>query len=375
MYNKKKLKIAMLGSWGMNLPNNRFGGFETFITELAVGLVEMGHEVTVYCRGKLYSNKPETFRGVTLKYVNSLETKSLATLSGTLVATFDAVKKDYDLLFYVNVGMGFHCLLASSFGKRVILNVDGLDWERSKWGFLGKQYFRWASRAAIKSCNALVTDSGAIQNFYIDRFGVELEYIPYGTYVENSCNPSLLDQYGLKSGEYYLVVSRLVPENNPMLILRAFDRATLSKQLVIVGKPVYMDNYYENLRKETPHSSMFLGHINDWDLLRELFCNCYVYIHGHSTGGTNPALLNAMGFGCCVVAYDVPFNREVLDYAGMYFNNVEELSSILKHLQKNQEVVKQFGKQVQKRVETKYSWEQVITAYEKLFLNVALNLD
>ena len=215
-----------------------------------------------------------------------------------------------------------HCLVPRLFGKNVALNVDGVEWKRSKWSAMGRSYFHWNARLAGKICpRGIITDAVEMQRIYLAEFGTRSVCMAYGANIERSVNPDAIRQYNLEPFQYYLIASRLVPENNADLIIKGFERLEGNKVLAIAGDANYRSSFVDSLKQTRDPRVRFLGHIGDSDDVKELHCNCYGYIHGHSVGGTNPALLKALGYGNCVLALDTPFNREVVGDYGILFEN------------------------------------------------------
>lgn len=370
----RRLRIAVLGMWGMNVPQRHFGGFESALGEIAPRLVALGHEVTIYCRRGEY--RPEwrvpSQQGIRLVYLPSPGGKNLSGVISTLLSVLHAVLIGrFDVLFFVNVGMGFHCALARLLGQRVVLNVDGLDWTRSKWGPFARRYFYLAARAAVRSCHRLITDAFAMQRFYREHFGKETTMIAYGAYIESSVRPALIEPYGVAPGEYYLIVSRLIPENNLELMVEAYLAAGVGRKLVLVGGATYESAFHERLRAAASDRVIQTGHIHDQALLKELYCNCYAYLHGHSSGGTNPALLRAMGYGACVLACDTVFNREVLNDTGLFWSlDAASLTALLREIDADPARAARMRTLPPVRIREEYSWEKITAQYETVFLEI-----
>ena len=364
----------MLGLYGMPLPQLHFTGFETAFGEIAPRLAAAGHEVTIYCRGSQYpqSMRVDTYKGVRLKYVPSPGGKNLSGLVATLFASVHAlVLGRYDLLFFVNVGMGHHAALCRVLGAKVVMNVDGLDWKRAKWGPLARLYFRSAARSAIRFCNRLITDAEAMRTIYLEEFGKETTMIAYGAYVESSENPEAVRQFGVDPGGYYLIASRLIPENHADLIIEGFLESGTAKKLVIAGGANYDSPFHRRLRELATENVVFTGHLHDQSLVKELHCNCFAYVHGHSVGGTNPSLLKAMGYGNCILALDTVFNREVLDETGLFFpKDSKALAQLMRRVEGDEALVADLRRKAPKRIEQHYSWDKVSDQYEQLFREV-----
>jgi glycosyltransferase involved in cell wall biosynthesis len=365
----------MLGLYGMPMPELHFTGFETAFGEIAPRLVEKGHSVTIYCRRGHFP--PElrrpSWKGVRLVYVPSPGGKNFSGLLATLLASLHAlVFGRYQLFFFVNVGMGHHAALCRIFGRKVVMNVDGLDWKRAKWGPLARAYFLSAAHSAIRFCNRLITDAEAMRKFYLDEFGKETSMIAYGAYVESSENPELISRFGVERDGYYLIASRLIPENNADLIMRGFLASGTKKKLVIAGGANYDSPFHRTLRELANDAVIFTGHIHDQRVIKELHCNCFAYLHGHSVGGTNPSLLKAMGYGNCIAALDTVFSREVLADSGILFSqDPANLAGIIKRLEAEPALVADLRRRGPARIEAEYTWPKIADQYDELFREVA----
>lgn len=370
----RRLRIAILGSRG--IPHS-YSGYEAFLGELGPRLAERGHEVTVYCRKSLFAERPATYRGVHLRYLPSLETKTMGTLTHTLVSMCDVLRRGMDVIFVVNLANAFHCLLPRLAGTPVAINVDGLDWKRGKWGRLAKNYFYWNAKSVGRICpQGVVTDAREMQRIYREELATPSVSIAYGAKIERSARPDLVREYGLEPLQYYLIASRLVPENSPDLIVDGFERARSTRLLAIAGSANYRSAFVDRLKQRNSPRVRFLGQVSDPEHIRELHCNAFAYLHGHSLGGTNPALLKALGFGNCVLALDTPFNREVLDEYGILFErDAQDLARKLQDLEDHPERAAQYGLRAPERIREAYTWESVTDQYEELFMQLASGQD
>lgn len=364
------MRIALFGARG--IPHT-YSGTETFFGELAPRLAERGHEVIVYCRRSLFRERPSTYRGVRLIYLPSIETKTLSTPTHTLACMFDVLFRDIDVMLVTNVANTMHCLVPRLFGRRVALNVDGVEWKRSKWSAMGRSYFHWNARLAGKICpKGIITDAVAMQRIYLAEFGTRSVCMAYGANIERSVNPDAIRRYNLEPFQYYLIASRLVPENNADLIIKGFERLGGNKILAIAGDANYRSSFVDSLKQTRDPRVRFLGHIGDSDDVKELHCNCYGYIHGHSVGGTNPALLKALGYGNCVLALDTPFNREVIgDYGILFESDPADLAAKLSYLEERPQEAARYRERASQRIVEEYSWDHVTDQYEDYFARLA----
>jgi glycosyltransferase involved in cell wall biosynthesis len=370
----RKLRIAMLGSRGFPYT---YSGYEVFIGEVAPRLVNRGHEVIVYCRSSLFRERPTSSQGVRLIYLPSIETKVLGTPTHTLVSMCDVLFRGMDVIFVVNLVNAFHCILPRLMGKAVAINVDGLDWKRDKWGTLGKTYFYLNAKFVGRICpKGVVTDAQEMRRIYLDDFHTPNVCIAYGANLATSANPTIVRKYGLEPFQYYLILSRLVPENNADLIVRAFERVRTSRVLAIAGHENYRSAFVDRLRQTSDRRVRFIGHVGSADDVKELHCNAYAYIHGHSLGGTNPALLTALGCGNCVLALRTPFNMETLQQYGILFERDPfDLAAKLQHIEDHPEVAAQYRSCAPERIREAYTWDKITDQYEELFLHLAAGED
>ncbi len=360
----------MFGLRGLR-PDLEISGFETAFSEIAPRLIDRGHRITMYCRAAAHSpgNRPAVAGGVDLVYMPSPGGKNFSAVASTGLAVAHALATQrFDVWLFVNVGMGYHAATARLSGRPVVMNVDGLDWQRGKWGPIARAYFRSAASMAVRFCTTLVTDAEAMREFYREHFGRDSEMIPYGAAVETSERPEMLESVGLVPRDYYLIVSRLIPENSLETMLAGFARSRTQRRLVVVGDANYRDAFHDRLWRIAggDERMRMVGRISDQTLLKELWCNAYAYLHGHSVGGTNPALLRAMGYGSCVVARDTVFNREVLGDAGVYFTDADSVTKLIDDVDVDAGRVERLRQLGPQRIRERYTWEHVVDEYDRV---------
>lgn len=369
----RKLRIAICG--GRGIPST-YSGTETFYIEIAPRLVERGHEVIVYCRRGLFKERPEYYRGVRLIYVPSVETKTLSTLTHSLACMIDVFRRKVDVMLVTNVANALHCLIPRVFRKPCCINVDGIEWKRGKWGRFGKAYFHLNARLCGKILpRGIITDAYAMRNLYLEEFNTPSACIAYGANIESSKNPEVVRQYGLQPGGYYLIASRLVPENNAAMIVEGFKQAHSRHVLAIAGDANYRSTFVSDLKATAGDRVRFLGHVDSIDHVKELHCNAFAYIHGHMMGGTNPALLKALGYGNCILAHANPFNTEVLADYGLLFRDGQDLAAKIQMLEQKPEVAESYRRRAPERIRTVYNWERITGQYEELFYQLIAGED
>ncbi len=363
------MKIAIMGIRG--IPAN-YGGFETFIEEMAPRLAGRGHDVTVFGRANIIDYKEEMYKGVHIKILPTISHKYLDTVVHTLVCTLYSFFHRYDVVFICNSANAIFAWLPRLMGKPTVLNVDGLEWKRQKWNWLGKNFYKVSERLATFTATRLVSDARDVQQYYKSKFKKNTTYIPYGAPEVPEKTRQVLDQYGLQPRRYVLYVSRMEPENNAHRVVQAFERTKTDLHLVMVGDAPYSSEYIKQLRSTQDPRIIFTGYVFGQGY-RELQSHAYFYVQATEVGGTHPALLEGMGYGNCVLANKVPEHKEVLQNAGVYFhthdddNLVEQMQYLLDH----PEVVQEYRDRVRSHVHQHYSWAKVTSDYEMLFQQVA----
>jgi glycosyltransferase involved in cell wall biosynthesis len=366
------MKIAILGIRG--LPST-YSGYETFIGELAPRLVQRGHEVTIYCRKALFSERPPEHLGLKMVYLPSFEHKFLSTLSHSAFAITHASLRRFDLVFVVNAANGMFGFIPRLLGKPCVLNVDGMEWLRPKWNKVGKFVFKNSARLGTWFYHEIVTDAEEMHRLYARQFGIDSTYIAYGANIESSTQPEVLAEYGLEPRGYYLIASRMVPDNNADLIVEAFVKSGSPRTLAVAGGADYKGNlieraFMDKLKSLANDRVKFLGHVGKPGHVKELHCNCFGYIHGHQFGGINPSLLKALGYGNLIFALNTPFNAEVLDngkHGILYEKNSDDLAARIKALEADLPGAEDFRRRAPDRIRERFTWEQITDQYEALF--------
>lgn len=369
------MKIAIIGIRG--LPST-YSGYETFIGELAPRLLKLGHEITIYCRKALFVERPARYLGMKMRYVPSIEHKFLSTLSHTALSVVDASLRNYDLLFVVNAANGLFGIVPRIFGKRCILNVDGMEWLRPKWNSVARNFFKTSARLGTKFYNEIVTDADEMHRLYARDFGIDSAYIAYGANIETSEHSEVIHEYGVDPRDYYLIASRLIPDNNADLIVQSFVASGSRKKLLIAGGADYAGNtvergFIDKLKSLANDRVLFTGHISRPGHIKELHCNCFAYIHGHQFGGINPSILKALGFSNLVIALNTPFNAEVLEngkYGLLYDKNVQNLAEKIQFAEADPESVAEFRRLAPERIRERFTWERITQEYDDLFARI-----
>lgn len=365
----ERLRVAMLGTRGVPA---RYGGFETCVEEVGTRLAQRDIDVTVYCRRApdTPGSEPATYRGMRLVPLPAVRTRALETLSHTGLSIAHQVVWAADVALVFNAANA--PLLPGLRARRipVATHVDGLEWRRAKWGTVGRRYYRIAESLAVRWSDALIADAVGIQDYYAREFGAGSELIAYGAPIIRDVGSDGLVGLGLEPGRYHLVVARFEPENHVEEIVEGYRRSDATLPLVVVGSAPYADEYTRRVEGAADGRVRFLGGVWDQALLDQLYAQCLTYLHGHSVGGTNPSLLRAMGAGAPSLAYDVSFNREVLQLAGRYFHTPDDIARLVERAEQDPPGERARGEAGRERAKD-YDWDDVADAYEALCRRLA----
>ena len=318
------MKVAILGSRGIP---NRYGGFEELAERLAIGLANRGHQVIVYNPSD-HPVKGWKHPGVTLVRIFNPENvlgsfgQFIYDLGASIHTRF--AKPDVILqLGYTSSSIWYWVIPHKS---RIITNMDGLEWMRSKYSKPVRRFLHLAEKWAAKHSHLLVADNPEIEHYLHEGFKNQVVYIPYGADVTRKFDESTPEKYGVEPGKYHMLIARMEPENHVAEILEGVHNSSADTPILVVGK---LNDYARRLKSSYHNDKriIFLGSIYDKEILNSLRYHSHYYFHGHSVGGTNPSLLEAMACGCRIIAHDNAFNRNVLKNNALYFTNASDIST------------------------------------------------
>lgn len=357
------VKIAILGTRG--IPAG-YGGFETFAEHLSQKLVYFGYDVTVYCEDT--DRKPRYFHEVKLEY--SKYKKSANPLLFYLDSLWNASKSN-TVLIVAGTGGSFFYLIPVVRKVVIMTNVDGLESKRGKWSFFKKLFIKLTERIAVKMSDVVIADSHEIKRYIMHFYKLNDEkvyQIEYGAEINDCSDAQVLEKYSLKHHGYYLIVARLEPENNIHMIIDGYLRSNSRRILAIIGN-IRKTDYINTLLRYRTDKVRFLDGIYDKRELNVLRKSCFAYMHGHSVGGTNPSLLEALGSGNICICHDNPFNREVTDSQMYYFDNQDRLASIIDDLESTEATTLSEKRYfAQSRIINYYNWTSIAEKYRVLLL-------
>jgi glycosyltransferase involved in cell wall biosynthesis len=363
------MRIVILGTRGVPAS---YGGFETFAEQLSTRLVARGHEVTVYCRAHYVSPRQIEYKGVRLRVLPTIRHKYFDTVVHGFLSALDAAPRRFDAALVCNAANAPFVPLLRAARTPVAINVDGLEHKRRKWNWLGRNYYRIAERLSVWLPNVTVTDARVIQDYYHAKYRAPSTMIAYGAEVERRLDRAAVRAWNVEPNRYVLYVSRLEPENNAEMVIEAFKRVRTPHKLLVVGDAPYAHEYISRLRElaRRDRRIIFTGFVFG-DAYRSLQQNAYCYVHATEVGGTHPALLEAMGFGNCVLALETPENAEAVGEAGILYKDTKDLAAQLQRVLRDGGIVNQYRQRAQARVRQLYDWEHIVDRYEDLFARMA----
>jgi glycosyltransferase involved in cell wall biosynthesis len=360
------MKIAIIGTRG--IPNN-YGGFEQLAGFLGQGLVESGCSVTVYCP-HTHPYKEKLYKGVQLVHCN--DAPGWMGAAGQFVYDFNCIRharrQQYDVVLFLgytssSVWWRFYPQKAV-----IVYNMDGLEWKRGKYSKPVKRFLQYAEKLAIRHSDYFIADSPAIETYLRENFGTKSCYIPYGA-VAAGGDETVFGEFGLKKKEYCMLLARMEPENNVHMVLTGFCSSSTAMPILVVGNTGNV--YGKKIKQQFGQDKRvcFAGPLYDAAALHSLRGNCFLYFHGHSVGGTNPSLLEAMANGALIAAHDNEFNRAVLQEDAYYFSSPAGIPAMLQ-MAADDDGRKQKTAANLLKIQEQYNWPAVIDAYYHFFKQV-----
>ncbi|MDE5810031.1 MAG: DUF1972 domain-containing protein [Muribaculaceae bacterium] len=358
------MKVAIIGTVGV--PAN-YGGFETLVEQLVQHNDSTKLQYTVYCSKKSYDKQVSDYCGAKLEYLG-LNANGIQSIPYDIISLIKASRKSDAILILGVSGCAFLPIFRIFSKKKLIINIDGLEHRRDKWNKWVRKFLKFSERQAVKYGDIIVTDNKGITDYVEQEYGTPSELIAYGgdhvlTTIDESFNKKILNDYGLTSGGYSLAICRIEPENNVHTILEAFEKA--QKRLVFIGN--WQKSEYGRALQEKYKDSKYVRitpAVYDLNILNVLRSNCSIYVHGHSAGGTNPSLVEAMFFEKPIYAFDCVYNRESTENKAIYFSSVDNLISELNNKDLDLETIAKAMKEIAER---RYMWNTIAQQYENLY--------
>lgn len=362
-------KLVFIGMRGLPPDLPGAGGGERETDAKTRRLAARGRDVTVYCRSTYLKEPLDEYEGVQLVTLPALKKTSLETLSHTLLATLHAIfRRDADVINYHGMGNALYLPLAKIAGKQTVIYMDGIDWERPKWGKAARLMLKWGAAAAFRWGDFVYVDNVVSQKRFGEIFGREPAVITLGADLWDSTGTDELAQFGLTPDGYLLFVGMLRPDKGVHILLEAYRQLDTAVPLVIVGDSPDNPEYVQMLKDMADDRVKFLGY-QYGQTARQLFANCMIYVQPSVMEGNSPALMSAMACSRCVVVNGIPQNRETIGDAGVAFEagNPADLTARLRDLLTDPDCARELGQRARRRIETVYNWERVVDELEAVY--------
>jgi glycosyltransferase involved in cell wall biosynthesis len=369
------MKIAKIGMRGIPAKFDLCSGWDTVVQELSTRLAQDNHQVVVFNRwyiGRDKQPKIKEHQGVKLIWIPTFLSKRFGAFFYSFLSSIRVLFTDVEIVHYYTAGLSIFGALPRLFGKKVVCSVDGLDWQRAKWGGLAKRYIKASEKIAILISNEIVTDAKVIQDYYLKTYGKSTSCIVYGAPILKMKASDWLRKFALEPRKYILFVGRLTPENNVHHLIEAFRKVRTHFKLVIVGDDPYHQDYVNSLKSTNDPRIIFTGYVYGKGY-KELNCNAYLFVFPDQVGGTHPALIEAMGCGNCVLVNNTAANLEVIDKAGLSYNGKlgsEDLYQKLQKLVNEPELVAKYRQKAVQRIHQFYQWDRAAQEHKKLYLKL-----
>ena len=359
------MKIAMLGSKGIPAT---WGGIEHHVQELSTRMVEMGHDVTVYCRPYYTTTDKTHYRGVRLRKLPTVPTKSLDAIVATFFATMDAMVEGYDIVHFHAIGPATLAILTRMAGENTVVTVHGLDWQREKWSKPAKLYLKFGERAAVMFPYNTIAVSKFLKKHLEDTYERPVTYIPSATTDPVIREPDKIKQFGLSGRDYILFLARLVPEKGAHYLIEAYKKLDTDLKLVIAGGSSHSDDYVNELKRSASDKIIFTDYVYD-ETVQELYSNAYCYVQPSTIEGLPITLIEAVAYGNCIVASSIPACMEVVEDSGLIFEteNVDALAAVLQKVISNPDLAKELGEKAKVRGVAEYNYDRVAEKTVELY--------
>lgn len=364
---QQRLHVAFIGGRGVV---SKYSGIETYYEEVGKRLAAMGHHVTVYCRG--YFTPPgKEYNGMNVVRLPTIRSKHLETVVHTFLSTIHVLTQPCDVVHYHALGPALFSFIPRLAGKKTVVTVQGLDWQRKKWGRLASAVLRLGERAAVSLPTQTMVVSHELQKYYKARYGAETCYVPNGGIPRERRLPEKIFDWGLEPGKYVLFLGRFSPEKGCHLLVEAFETLNTDVKLVLAGASSYCDDYSRHLKAHASEQIKILDWVSG-HALDELLTNAMIFVLPSDLEGLSLALLDAMGAGLCVLSSDVAENREAVAEAGFTFRrgDVADLADRLRFLISNPTVREAAGQAAKRRVREHYQWSTIASEIERIYFEM-----
>ena len=366
------MKIAFIGQKGIPA---QWGGVEKHVDELAHIYIEKNHEVLAYVRAHYTDMDMKDYDGIRLIHVPTIKGKHLDAGVHSLLSSMHVLFQDVDVINYQAIGPAFFSFIPKLFkpGVKIVVTNHGIDWQRKKWGVLGKTFLKLAEKVSVWTADELICVSPETVDYYKKNYGADAKYIPNGVRVQEIIHKDKIDKFGLTSGKYILFMARLVPEKGCHYLIEAFKQIDTDFNLVIAGDAAYDETYGEALHElaEDDPRIIFTGNITgtDW---AEVFSNSYLFVQPSELDAAAFSILEAMSFKKAVLVSDIPDNIRLIKGHGISFQNknTDDLRNKLEWLINNPDTVNEIGEKGYDYVVRTFNWNTIADKYLHNYLEI-----
>lgn len=364
LHERKKPRVAFIGARGVV---SKYSGIESYYEEVGSRLAEMGYEVTVYCRN-YFTPDVARYKGMRLVRLPTIRTKHLDTVVHTFLSTIHAMFSAGDIVHFHALGPALFSFLPRLAGKKTVVTVQGLDWQRKKWSRFAGAVLRVGEWASARFPNRTMVVSKTLQERYRNLYRTEAVYVPNGTTIRDRSSSSQLPEWGLQPGQYILFLGRFSPEKNCHLLIAAYEQLLTPMKLVLAGGSSHTDSYAQQLRQHANGKIVFLNWVSG-DALSELLTNAALFVLPSDLEGMSLALLDAMGAGICTLTSDLPENRELIEEVGFTFQpgDVGDLARMLALLISDAEIRKSAGEKALQKAREQFLWPEIARQVSELY--------
>lgn len=371
----KELKIGVIGLRGIPA---QYSGVEVAVEEVVKRISTKGDRITVYCMAGRYKERMSQYSGATLRYIPTISRKNFEMIFYSILSSIIGSFSRADILHYHALGPSTTAILPRLFGKKVIVTVHGLDWQRAKWSLPARAFLRIGEWASAKIPHATITVSNTLKEYYTKKYRNNVLYIPNGAEIQT--DKPLIEaakRYGLKKNGYLLFVGRLTKEKGLEILVEAFRQLKTNKRLIIVGGSSHTDGYVKKIRQLASSDDRILmtGPIYG-SLLAELYSNAYLFVLPSYLEGLPIVLLEALSYGTPILTSDIPENIETIEHEGdsvgwtFKAGNVESLRNELANLIGDPGQLDGFGDRAEKLIRAKYNWDLIAEETRKEYIRL-----
>ena len=368
----RRLRIAMIGH--KRIPS-REGGVEIVVEQISVRLAALGHKVDAYNRyghhvsGKKYDEEygrgeRKYYKGVRIRIIPTFRSSKLNAIVYSFLATLRALFMPYDVIHYHAEGPCAVLWIPKLLGRRVVVTIHGLDWQRAKWGNFASYFIKFGEKMAAKYADEVIVLSENLKQYFKDTYGRETVFIPNAIDKPERMEAELItEKFGLQKNDYFLFLARIVPEKGVHYLIEAFRQIKTDKKLVIAGGSSQAIEYMQKVhRMAAEDNRIIMTDFVQGRVLEELYSNAYAFVLPSDVEGMAISLLEAMSFGCCCLVSDICENVEVVEDKAFTFtkSNVKDLRKKMEYLLEHPEIVEEYKKQSSDFICKKYNWDDVV---------------